>query len=71
MVLRAGHVGNIGETRNAYTISMGKPLSKRPLVRPHVDNIKLDLTQMCYEDQRSIELTQDREMNTVRSNLSP
>jgi hypothetical protein len=30
----AGHVGRMGETRNAYRILVGKPEGKRPLGRP-------------------------------------
>jgi hypothetical protein len=40
----AGHVARMGETRNAYGISVGKPEGKRPLGRPTrrwVDNIKI------------------------------
>jgi hypothetical protein len=36
----------MGETRNAYTILVGKPEGTRPLGRPRrkwVDNIKMDL----------------------------
>jgi hypothetical protein len=36
----------MGETRNAYMILVGKPEGKRPLGRPRrrwVDNIKMDL----------------------------
>jgi hypothetical protein len=40
------HVARMGETRNGYSILVGKPEKKRPLGRPRrrwVDNIKLDL----------------------------
>jgi hypothetical protein len=30
----AGHVARVGEKRNAYRISVGKPEGKRPLERP-------------------------------------
>jgi hypothetical protein len=42
----SGHVERIGEKRNAYRISVGKPEGKTPLGRPRsrwVDNIKMDL----------------------------
>jgi hypothetical protein len=45
----AGHVALMGEKRNAYRISVGKPEGRRPLGRPRrrwVDNIKIDLSQM-------------------------
>jgi hypothetical protein len=41
----AGHVARIGEKRNAFRISVGKPEGKRPLGRPRrkwVDSIKMD-----------------------------
>jgi hypothetical protein len=42
----AGHVAQMGETRNVYRILVGKLEKKRPLGRPRrrwVDNIKMDL----------------------------
>jgi hypothetical protein len=42
----AGHVGRMGEKRNAYRLLVGKPEGKRPLGRPRrrwVDNIRMDL----------------------------
>jgi hypothetical protein len=42
----AGHVGGMGEKRNAYRILVGKPEEKRPQGRPRcrwVDNIEMDL----------------------------
>jgi hypothetical protein len=42
----AGHIARNGETRNAYTILVGKPEGKRSLERSRlrwVDNIKMDL----------------------------
>jgi hypothetical protein len=44
----------MGETRNAYRISVGKPEGKRPLGRPRrrwVDNIKMDLGEI---DRKSV-----------------
>jgi hypothetical protein len=42
----AGHVAQMGETRNAYRILVGKPEGKKLLGRPRrrrVDNIRIDL----------------------------
>jgi hypothetical protein len=42
----AENVERMGEKRNAYRISVGKPEGKRPLGRPRrrwEDNIKMDL----------------------------
>jgi hypothetical protein len=39
----------MGETRNAYTISVGNPEGKKPLGRPRrrwVDNIKINLIEI-------------------------
>jgi hypothetical protein len=44
----AGHVGLMGEKKNAYRILVGKPEGKRPLGRARrrwVDNIKKDLRE--------------------------
>jgi hypothetical protein len=44
----AGHVARMGEKRNAYRVSVGKPEGRRPLGRPRrkwVDNIKMDLRE--------------------------
>jgi hypothetical protein len=41
-----GACGDMGETRGAYRILMGKPGGKRPLEKPRPrreDNIKMDL----------------------------
>jgi hypothetical protein len=48
----AGHVARMGEKRNAYRISVGKPEEKRPLGRPRhrwVDNIKINLRAMGWD----------------------
>jgi hypothetical protein len=42
----AGNIARMGQKRNAYRISVGKPEEKRPLGRPRhrwVDNIEMDL----------------------------
>jgi hypothetical protein len=49
----AGHVGGMGETRNACRILVGKPEGKIPLGRPRrrwVDNIKMDLRDVGFDD---------------------
>jgi hypothetical protein len=60
----AGHVVRLGEKRNEYRISVGKPEGKRPLGRPTrrwVDNIKIDLREIGWNDMGWIELAQDRD----------
>jgi hypothetical protein len=63
----------MGETRNAYRILVGKPEVKRPLGRPRrrwVDNIKMNLGEIGWDDRDWIKLAQDRDqwralVNTV------
>jgi hypothetical protein len=53
-----------GEKRNAYRILVGKPEGKRPLGRPRrrwVDNIKMDLREVGWDDRDWIDLAQDRD----------
>jgi hypothetical protein len=60
----AEHVEKIGEKRNAYRISVGKPEGKRPLGRPRrrcVDNIKVDLSEIEWDDMDWINVAQDRD----------
>jgi hypothetical protein len=47
------------ETRNIYTISVGKPVAKYPLERSWDDNIKMDLTDISCEDRSWKRLGQD------------
>jgi hypothetical protein len=69
----AGHVARIGEKRNAYRISVGKPEGKRPLGRPRrkwADNIKMDVREIGWDGMGWIDLAQDRDhwralVNTV------
>jgi hypothetical protein len=69
----AGHVAQMGETRNAYRILVGKPEEKRPLGRPKrrwVDTIKMDLRETGWDGVDWTELAQDRDqlwalVNTV------
>jgi hypothetical protein len=51
------------EKRNAYRLLVGKPEGKRPLGRPRrkwVDNIKMDLGEVGWDDVDWIDLAQDR-----------
>ncbi|KAJ4446837.1 hypothetical protein ANN_13535 [Periplaneta americana] len=60
----AGHVARMGESRNAYTVLVGRPEGKRPLGRPRrrwEDNIKMDLREVGYDDREWINLAQDRD----------
>jgi hypothetical protein len=53
-----------GEERNAYRILVGKPEGKRRLGRSRhrwVDNIKMDLREIVWDDMDCIDLTQDRD----------
>jgi hypothetical protein len=67
------------ETRNAYRILVGKPEGKRPLGRPRrrrVDNIKMDLRDIGWDDMDWIELAEDGDhwralVNTVMKLLVP
>jgi hypothetical protein len=46
-----GHVARMGETRNTYKLSVGKPEEKRPLERPRrrwLDHIKIDLREIGW-----------------------
>jgi hypothetical protein len=46
---RTGHVAHMGEGRNVYRVSMGKPEGKRPLERPRrrrADGIEMDLREI-------------------------
>jgi hypothetical protein len=59
----AGPVEGMGEKRNAYRLSVGKPEGKRPLGRPRrmwVDNIRMDLGEVGWGDVNWIGLAQDR-----------
>jgi hypothetical protein len=59
----AGHVARMGEKRNAYRLLVGKPEGKRPLGRPRrrwVDNIRMDLGEVGWDDVDWIGLAQDR-----------
>jgi hypothetical protein len=54
----------MGEKRDVYRISVGKPEGKRPLGRPNyrwVDNIKVDLEEVGFSGVDWIGLAQDKE----------
>ncbi|KAJ4450565.1 hypothetical protein ANN_01992 [Periplaneta americana] len=60
----AGHVARMGESRNAYSVLVGRPAGKRPLGRPRrrwEDNIKMDLREVGYDGRDWINLAQDRD----------
>jgi hypothetical protein len=64
MMRWAGHVTRMGEKRNAYRISVGKPEGKRPLGRPRrrwVDNIKMDLRELGWDRVDWMDMAQDRD----------
>jgi hypothetical protein len=52
-----------GEKRNSYRL-LGKPEGMRPLGRPRrrwLDNIRMDLVEVGWDDVDSIGLAQDRD----------
>jgi hypothetical protein len=58
----AGHAARIGERRNAYRILVGNPEGRGPLGRPGrrwLDNIKMDLRDVGWDDRDWIDLAQD------------
>jgi hypothetical protein len=59
----AEHVARMGAKRNAYRILLEKPEGKRQLGRPRrrwVDNIKMDLRDIGWDDMDWIDLALDR-----------
>jgi hypothetical protein len=53
----------MGEKRNAYRLLVGKPEGKRLLGRPRrrwVDNMRIDLEEVVWDDMDWIDLAQDR-----------
>jgi hypothetical protein len=56
----AGCVERTGEKRNTYRLLVGKPEEKRPLGRPRMDNIRMDLGEVRWGDVDWIGLAQDR-----------
>ncbi|KAJ4432290.1 hypothetical protein ANN_20908 [Periplaneta americana] len=60
----AGHAARMGESRNAYSVLVGRPEGKRPLGRPRrrwEDNITMDLREVGYDDRDWINIAQDRD----------
>jgi hypothetical protein len=58
----------MGEKSNAYRILVGKPGRKRPLGRPRVDNIKMDLREIGWDGMDWIDLAQDRDQRRALVN---
>jgi hypothetical protein len=59
------------ETNNAYRILVGKAEGKTPLGKPRrrwVDNIKMDLREIGWDDMDWIDLAQDRDQWRVLVN---
>jgi hypothetical protein len=69
----------MAETRNAYSVLVGKPEGKRPLGRPRrrwEDNIRTDLREIRWEVMGWIRVAQDRDqwlalVNTIMNLLVP
>jgi hypothetical protein len=60
----AGSIERMGEKKNAYRLLVGKPECKRLLGnsrRRCVDNIKMDLLYMVYDDINLVDAVQDRD----------
>jgi hypothetical protein len=59
----AGRVSRMREKRNAYRLVLGKPEGKMLLGRPScrwLDNVRLDLAEVGWDDVDWIGLAQDR-----------
>ena len=61
----AGHVARMGEERGVYRVLVGKPVGRRPLVRPRrrwEDNIRMDLQEVgcVYMDWTGLAQDRDR-----------
>jgi hypothetical protein len=67
------------EKKNAYTLLVGKPGGRRPLERPRrrwLDNIRMDLGDVGWDDVERIGLALDRDrwralVNSVLNLLVP
>jgi hypothetical protein len=63
-MIRAGHVAQTGEKRNACRILVGmseRKISLRRSRRRYVDNIKKDLREIGWDSMDWIDLAQDRD----------
>jgi hypothetical protein len=61
----------MGETTNAYRISVGKPEGKRPLGRPRrrwMNNIKMNLREIGWDGMDWIDLAQHKDQWRVLVN---
>jgi hypothetical protein len=56
----AGHVARMGEERRVYKVLVGKPEGKRPLGRPGVDGIRMELGEIGWEHVEWFQLALDR-----------
>jgi hypothetical protein len=59
-----GLVAGMREKSNAYIILVGNPERKKPVGRPRrrwVDNIKMDLRDIGWDDADWIDMAQDRD----------
>jgi hypothetical protein len=62
----------MGEKRNAYSILVEAPERKIPLGRPRrrwMDNSKMDLKEIGWDDVNWIHMTQDRDQWRVLVNM--
>jgi hypothetical protein len=58
----AGHAACLGQMKNAYNISVGKPEKKNHLEDLGVDvNIRMDLREIGWKGVEWIHLAQDRD----------
>jgi hypothetical protein len=68
-VKSGGRVERMGEKRNTYRLLVGKSEGKRPLGRPRctwVDNIKMDLGEVGWDDVDWIGLAKDKNRWNLR-----